>query len=49
MFYRSEMHPYNIIGAENIKNAFVKYVKIIPDDGLLVVNGDDSNCLSLRK
>ena len=34
---------------ENIKNAFVKYVKIIPDDGLLVVNGDDSNCLSLRK
>lgn len=33
---------------ENIKNAFIKYVKIIPDDGLLVVNGDDSNCLSLR-
>ena len=34
---------------ENIKNAFIKYVKIIPDDGLLVVNGDDCNCLSLRK
>lgn len=32
---------------ENIKNAFVKYVKILPDDGLLVVNGDDSNCLDL--
>ena len=32
---------------ENIKNAFIKYVKIIPDDGLLVVNGDDTNCLDL--
>ena len=32
---------------ENIKNAFIKYVKIIPDDGLLVVNGDDHNCLDL--
>lgn len=32
---------------ENIKNAFIKYVKILPDDGLLVVNGDDSNCLDL--
>ena len=32
---------------ENIKNAFIKYVKIIPNDGLLVVNGDDHNCLDL--
>ena len=32
---------------ENIKNAFVKYVKLLPDDGLLIVNGDDSNCLDL--
>ena len=32
---------------ENIKNAFIKYVKILPDNGLLVVNGDDSNCLEL--
>ena len=32
---------------ENIKNAFIKYVKLLPDDGLLVVNGDDSNCLDL--
>lgn len=32
---------------ENIKNAFIKYVKLLPDDGLLVVNGDDSNCLEL--
>ena len=34
---------------ENIKNAFVKYVKLLPDDGLLVINGDDSNCLELSK
>lgn len=34
---------------ENIKNAFIKYVKLLPDDGLLVVNGDDSNCLELTK
>ena len=32
---------------ENIKNAFIKYVKLLPDDGLLVLNGDDNNCLDL--
>ena len=32
---------------ENIKNAFIKYVKLLPDDGLLVVNGDDKNALNL--
>lgn len=32
---------------DNIKNAFVKYTKLLPDDGLLVVNGDDKNCLDL--
>lgn len=32
---------------ENIKNAFIKYVKLLPSDGLLVVNGDDENCLNL--
>ncbi len=32
---------------ENIKNAFIKYVKILPDDGLLVVNGDSADCLDL--
>lgn len=32
---------------DNIKNAFIKYVKLLPDDGLLIVNGDDSNCLDL--
>lgn len=34
---------------ENIKNAFIKYVKLLPDDGLLVVNGDDNNCLDLMQ
>lgn len=32
---------------ENIKNAFIKYVKLLPDDGILVINGDDKNCLDL--
>lgn len=32
---------------ENVKNAFVKYVKLLPNDGVLVVNGDDKNCLYL--
>lgn len=32
---------------ENIKNAFIKYVKLLPKDGILVVNGDDKNCLEL--
>lgn len=32
---------------DNIKNAFVKYVKRLPDNGLLVLNADDNNCLDL--
>ena len=32
---------------DNIKNAFVKYTKLLPDDGLLVINRDDKNCLDL--
>lgn len=32
---------------ENIKNAFVKYVKLLPSTGILIVNGDDKNCLQL--
>lgn len=32
---------------ENIKNAFIKYVKLLPDDGLLVINGDDENTIKL--
>ena len=34
---------------ENIKKAFEKYVKLLPNDGLLVLNGDDKNCLDLAK
>lgn len=34
---------------DNIKNAFIKYVKLLPDDGLLVINGDDKNCLDLSQ
>ncbi|MBR3249246.1 MAG: UDP-N-acetylmuramate--L-alanine ligase [Clostridia bacterium] len=33
---------------ENVKKAFIKYVELLPDDGYLVVNGDDSNCLDLQ-
>ena len=32
---------------ENVKKAFIKYVKLLPNDGILVVNGDDKNCLDL--
>lgn len=32
---------------ENIKHAFQKYVKLLPDNGTLVVNGDDLNCCEL--
>lgn len=34
---------------ENVKNAFIKYVKLLPEDGFLVLNGDDENCLDLAK
>ena len=32
---------------ENIKNSFIKYVKKLPEDGLLVINADDKNCIDL--
>lgn len=32
---------------DNIKNAFIKYVKLLPEDGLLVTNADDNNCTDL--
>ena len=32
---------------ENIKKAFIKYVKLLPKDGKLVLNADDKNCLDL--
>lgn len=34
---------------DNIKLAFEKYVKLLPEDGLLVVNADDPNCATLPK
>ena len=34
---------------DNIKNAFVKYVNLLPKDGVLILNADDANCLDLRK
>ncbi len=34
---------------ENVKKAFIKYVKLLPDDGLLVYNLDDKNSLGLEK
>lgn len=34
---------------DNIKNAFIKYVKLLPKDGILVLNADDKNCLSLKE
>lgn len=34
---------------DNIKNAFVKYTKLLPDNGVLVINGDDKNCLELSQ
>lgn len=34
---------------ENIKKAFIKYVELLPEDGLLVINGDDSSCIEMLK
>ena len=32
---------------ENVKKAFIKYVKLLPEDGHLIINADDYNCLDL--
>ena len=32
---------------ENVKNAFIKYVQLLPEDGHLIINADDTNCLDL--
>ena len=32
---------------ENVKKAFIKYVKLLPEDGHLIINADDKNCLDL--
>ena len=34
---------------DNIKNAFIKYVKLLPSNGILVLNADDKNCLDLKE
>lgn len=34
---------------DHIKNAFVDYVKLLPDDGILVYNYDDENCHHLSQ
>ena len=34
---------------ENIVNSFSKYVKLLPKDGLLVINWDDENCRTITK
>lgn len=33
---------------DNIKKAFIKYVKLLPSDGILIINSDDDNCLELQ-
>ena len=33
---------------DNIKNAFEKYARLIPEDGVLVTNADDPSCLALK-
>ena len=34
---------------DNIKKAFAKFTKLLPEDGLLILNADDSNCLELKQ
>lgn len=34
---------------DNIKASFIKYVKLLPDDGILVYNADDINCSHLSQ
>ncbi|MGN1326515.1 MAG: UDP-N-acetylmuramate--L-alanine ligase [Clostridia bacterium] len=34
---------------DHIKNSFIKFVQILPNDGLLVLNADDANCIDLYK
>lgn len=33
---------------DNIKKAFAKYSKLVPEDGVLITNADDASCLELR-
>ena len=34
---------------DHIKNSFVQFVQLLPNDGLLVLNADDANCVDLYK
>lgn len=34
---------------DNIKEAFKKYVKLLPEDGLLVMNADDENSMCIKE
>ena len=34
---------------ENIVKSFSNYIKLLPEDGLLVINWDDDNCMKLAK
>ncbi len=34
---------------DNLKEAFIKYIKLLPDDGILVYNSDDPSCLHLSQ
>lgn len=34
---------------DNVKNAFVKYAKLVPDNGALITNADDPACLELKE
>ena len=34
---------------DNVKASFIKYVKLLPDDGILVYNADDINCSHLSQ
>ncbi|EKD56798.1 MAG: UDP-N-acetylmuramate-L-alanine ligase [uncultured bacterium] len=36
-------------GIKDIKQTFKKFIKLLPKDGLLVLNQDDKNCMSLMK
>ena len=33
---------------DNIKNAFNKYARLVPEDGALITNADDASCLELK-
>lgn len=33
---------------DNIKNAFENYAKLVPENGVVVTNADDANCLALK-